>query len=509
MIRLLRHFSIRARMCGAIALVLTLLGMVGACGLVGMFRIQASSEAFIGSAFRTGQTLAALQAALGEAQRQGQQVFVRYEKMDSLEESSQQWEAAASQALGLVGELKHPELQQALKTWHDGFADTLQKMKSGAIGSATAGREASEPALQALATAEQALSNLNARLRKEADSAHAEQRSVAHSTVFWFGLTVALAVTVVAPLTLLNMVSIQRPLQQAEGLAAAIASGDLRTPVRHEGRDEVTHLLASLASMQQSLQQTVGRVRDSAGIIRQSSGEIASGNLDLSQRTELSASRLQQTAASMEQLTGTVQASAEAAAQANQLAGTAASVAQRGGAMVAQVVATMDDINTSSKKISEIIGVIDGIAFQTNILALNAAVEAARAGEQGRGFAVVAGEVRALAQRSAEAARQIKTLVGASVDRVESGARLVQDAGSTMGEIVSSVQRVSEIIAAITRSSGEQSGGIGQMNHAVSQLDQMTQQNAALVEESAAAAESLSQQALALTEVVGTFKLAN
>ena len=264
-------------------------------------------------------------------------------------------------------------------------------------------------------------------------------------------------------------------------------------------------LLTALRHIEQSIQQ----VRQAADSIRTASGEIASGNADLSSRTEQTASNLQQTASSMEQLTGTVRHSADAAAQANQLASSAAQVAQRGGSVVSQVVATMDEINASSKKIADIIGVIDGIAFQTNILALNAAVEAARAGEQGRGFAVVAGEVRSLAQRSAEAAKQIKALIGTSVDKVEAGSRLVGDAGQTMSEIVASVQRVSDIIGEISAAAAEQSQGIGQVNTAVTQLDQMTQQNAALVEQSAAAAESLKDQAQRLAGVVARFHLAD
>ena len=240
--------------------------------------------------------------------------------------------------------------------------------------------------------------------------------------------------------------------------------------------------------------------------IQTASAEIASGNQDLSARTEQTASNLQQTASSMEQLTGTVKQSAESASQANQLASSAAAVAERGGSVVSQVVSTMNEINASSKKIADIIGVIDGIAFQTNILALNAAVEAARAGEQGRGFAVVAGEVRSLAQRSAEAAKEIKSLIGSSVDRVEAGSKLVADAGKTMSEIVGSVKRVSDIIGEITAAANEQSQGIGQVNTAVTQLDQMTQQNAALVEQSAAAAESLKDQAQRLSAVVGTLQ---
>jgi methyl-accepting chemotaxis protein len=258
--------------------------------------------------------------------------------------------------------------------------------------------------------------------------------------------------------------------------------------------------------MQNSLSRIVGEVRNSTDSIGTASQQIASGNQDLSARTEQAASNLQETAASMEQLTSTVRQSADAARQANQLAASAAEIAVRGGQVVGQVVTTMDEINHSSKKISDIIGVIDGIAFQTNILALNAAVEAARAGEQGRGFAVVAGEVRNLAQRSAEAAKEIKGLIGASVDKVEAGSKLVADAGQTMSEIVGSVQRVSDIIGEITAASGEQSDGIGQVNVAVTQLDQMTQQNAALVEESAAAAESLKDQAQRLAQVIQIFR---
>ncbi|HEY4069147.1 MAG TPA: methyl-accepting chemotaxis protein [Burkholderiaceae bacterium] len=268
-------------------------------------------------------------------------------------------------------------------------------------------------------------------------------------------------------------------------------------------------LLAGLLTMVNSLRDTVIQVRNSTDSIGTASNEIAIGNQDLSSRTEQTASNLQQAASSMEQLTGTVKQSADSARHANQLASSAAEVAGRGGVVVAQVVTTMDEINASSKKIFDIIGVIDGIAFQTNILALNAAVEAARAGEQGRGFAVVASEVRSLAGRSAAAAKEIKDLIGASVEKVEGGSKLVADAGATMQEIVGSVKRVSDIIGEITAASAEQSEGIGQINGSVTQLDQMTQQNAALVEQSAAAAESLKEQAAALAHVVSTFRLGN
>ena len=318
------------------------------------------------------------------------------------------------------------------------------------------------------------------------------------------GITLALFL----PLMWITLRSICGPLDQAVAVATRIASGDLGSRIVVEGRDEPARLVRALADMQAALRSLVGQVRESSESIEVASSEVASGNTDLSQRTELAASHLQRTASSMDSLTDTVRQSNDSAHTANQLASSAAAVAARGGAVVSQVVSTMEDINASSRKIADIIGVIDGIAFQTNILALNAAVEAARAGEQGRGFAVVAGEVRSLAQRSAEAAKEIKSLIGASVERVESGSRLVHDAGTTMTEIVASVQRVTDIIGEISAASTEQSQGIVEVKGAIGEVDQMTQQNAALVEQSAAAAESLKEQAIKLAAVVSTFRLA-
>jgi len=318
------------------------------------------------------------------------------------------------------------------------------------------------------------------------------------------GLIVAFGVLVIAAQLVR---SITQPLTQAVDLAQSIAKGDLTHDTRTERQDEFGVLLNAMSGMASQLRSVVGEVRTRVDALTVASVEIANGNQDLSSRTEQTASNLQQTAASMEQLTSTVNQSADTARQANQLAGTAAQAATRGGDVVAQVVSSMQQITDSSRKISDIIGVIDGIAFQTNILALNAAVEAARAGEQGRGFAVVAGEVRSLAGRSAEAAKEIKTLINASVENVESGSQQVADAGAAMSEIVSSVRRVTDLIGEITASSDEQRSGISQVNAAVGQLDQMTQQNAALVEESAAAAASLRDQAQRLTEVVAVFNL--
>jgi methyl-accepting chemotaxis protein len=293
---------------------------------------------------------------------------------------------------------------------------------------------------------------------------------------------------------------------EVRDLAQAVMGGDLTRSVALR-KGDTESVMAAMGRMQASLVQLVGNVRQGAESVASASAQIAQGNNDLSARTEQQASALEETSASMEQMGSTASQNADNARQANQLASSASEVAVQGGAVVSQVVQTMKEINDSSKKISDIIGVIDGIAFQTNILALNAAVEAARAGEQGRGFAVVASEVRNLAQRSAEAAKEIKGLISDSVGRVEQGTALVDRAGSTMQEIVNSIQRVSDIVGEISSASNEQSSGVGQVSEAVSQMDQATQQNAALVEESAAAASSLQQQAAQLVQAVGQFRL--
>ena len=300
---------------------------------------------------------------------------------------------------------------------------------------------------------------------------------------------------------------VAQPLQQLSAAVTVVARGDLTQPLQSQQHDEIGSVIRVVESMRRQLNHTLWGIRSVADSVSTASSQIASGNRDLSQRTEQTASNLEQTAASMGVLTDTVRHSADSARQASGLATSAATFAAQGGDVVGQVVETMDEINASSHRISDIIGVIDGIAFQTNILALNAAVEAARAGEQGRGFAVVAGEVRSLAVRCAEAAREVKVLIGASVDKVAGGARLVNDAGQTMSEIVDSVHRVSSIIGEISAGAVEQSAGIDQVGGAVRELEQMTQQNAALVEESTSAAESLHEQAARLLQAVQQFKL--
>ncbi|WP_310389010.1 methyl-accepting chemotaxis protein [Roseateles sp.] len=316
-----------------------------------------------------------------------------------------------------------------------------------------------------------------------------------------------LAAAIAVCLSWLMQRKLTHELQRATEIAGEVAAGNLSIDASSERSDEVGDLVRALGRMTAQLGGSMQAVLAASASIRTASAEIASGNMDLSERTEQTASSLQQAASSMDQLTSTVRQSASSALEANRLAASAAEVAARGGRVVAQVVSTMEDINSSSRRIGDIIGVIDSIAFQTNILALNAAVEAARAGEQGRGFAVVAGEVRSLAQRSAQAAREIKGLIGASVEKVEGGSKLVADAGQTMGEIVGSVERVSAIIGEISTAAAEQSRGLDLVNGSVVKLDQMTQQNAALVEQSAAAAESMKDQAIKLAEIVDTFKL--
>ena len=344
--------------------------------------------------------------------------------------------------------------------------------------------------------------------QRQAIDATAHAIEVANGRSFTLLLTLcALVVALGSVCAWLITRSITVPLQAAVKVAETVAAGDLRTHFGKAASDEIGDLMRALHGMNEALRKVVSEVQTGTNAIATASGEIAAGNQDLSARTEQQASSLEETASSMEELTSTVKQNADNARQANQMAVAASGVAERGGSIVSQVVDTMGAIDTASTKIVDIIGVIDGIAFQTNILALNAAVEAARAGEQGRGFAVVATEVRSLAQRSAAAAREIKALIGDSVEQVNNGTRLVQQAGSTMGEVVDSVRRVTDIMAEITAASAEQSLGIDQVNQAIAQMDQVTQQNAALVEEAAAAAESMQDQAARLAQVAAGFQL--
>ncbi|WP_443113187.1 methyl-accepting chemotaxis protein [Herbaspirillum seropedicae] len=360
---------------------------------------------------------------------------------------------------------------------------------------------------KAYRTALQQIDKLAAVNNKGADVSNKQADSIYAQARLWIIVTVAACIGLAMLLAVWVSRLIARPLEEAVSMAQRVAGGDLTTRIEPAGKDETGQLLVALKSMNDSLVGIVGQVRMGTQTITTASTEIASGNLDLSSRTEEQASSLEETASAMEELTSTVKQNADNARQANQLAVSASEVASQGGDVVNQVVDTMGSINASSRKIADIIGVIDGIAFQTNILALNAAVEAARAGEQGRGFAVVASEVRSLAQRSAGAAKEIKELIEGSVAQVDMGSKLVERAGITMSEVVQSVRRVTDIVGEISSASQEQSEGIEQVNLAIAQMDEVTQQNAALVEEAAAAAQSLQEQAETLTQTVGFFKL--
>ena len=351
----------------------------------------------------------------------------------------------------------------------------------------------------------QAMAEIVSGIEKAADQDATDSASQAQRTTALLMLGSALATLGTLAACVLMLRKVMQALRSAGAVATAVADGDLSLAEHSARADEIGDLQRALARMVLQLRESMQTVQGTAQSLAGSSAEIATGNLDLSQRTEQTASKLQQAAGLLNQLRNAVGHSADAAQQASGLARAAAAVAQRGGAAVGQVVSTMDDINTASKRIADIVGTIDGIAFQTNILALNAAVEAARAGEQGRGFAVVASEVRSLAQRSAEAAREIKGLIGSSVEQVNAGTRQVREAGATMTEIVQSVHRVETIIGEITAASGRQRDDIGQVSQAVGSLDHMTQQNAALVEQSAAAAEQLRDQARSLTRLVTRF----
>jgi methyl-accepting chemotaxis protein len=518
---LMRRFTIRFRMLGAIGVVVLALGAIGAIGVVAQLYANSITVKLVGRDMASLAELGRLQQAMASLRLNEKDMVIQYENSveagtfkEAWTQSSLQIDAAAKALDPLLPlDTQRAQLKQIVadsqefRAQFGPMAAQLESMgfPSAQVAAATIGRIT--PLFQ---KANEGVKVLAKDLQAATQSNQASLQATVQQVVWLIAGVTVLLLAIIVPLTILNMRSICRPIDQAEQVAKAIAQGDLSDhQIDTSGNDEAARLLCSLAEMQQSLSRLVGQVRHSTDSLSTASAEIASGNQDLSVRTEQTASNLQRAASSMDQLTNTVSQTADASRQAKQLASSAGEVAARGGSVVAQVVSTMNDINASSKKISDIISVIDGIAFQTNILALNAAVEAARAGEQGRGFAVVASEVRSLAGRSAEAAKEIKNLIGASVERIETGSRLVTDAGQTMNDIVSSVQRVSDIIGEITAAAAEQSRGIGEVNTSVLELDQMTQQNAALVEQSAAAAESLREQAERLAQVVGTFKLSN
>jgi methyl-accepting chemotaxis protein len=516
--RTLDGLGVRQQLFGAFFLLLLLTGLLGAVSLLGLSRVSSEADA-LASKWLIG--LGSMSEARGTAIT-AREFEIKYSKTtdksyhseyrDKMAEAAKSVTAALeTYGKTVVGPEERAALDKVTQGWEKYRASqdrVVQLGKSNPQDAADLADGASSMLFDEL------IAQVDTLIKASYDGGHAA--ADAADTTYQqarMATAVLLALAVVAGLLL--AVGITRQLYRQLGgepgvatqVARAVAQGDLTTSIPVRPGDSHS-LLASLQAMQRALTDTVAHVREGSERVSLASSEIAQGNQDLSGRTEQQASALQQTAATMEQLGATVHTNAGNARLASELASGASSVAERGGAVVGEVVETMRGINESSRRIADIIGTIDGIAFQTNILALNAAVEAARAGEQGRGFAVVAGEVRSLAQRSADAAREIKGLITASVERVEHGSALVGRAGATMGEIVSAIQRVSQIVNEISTASSEQSNGVTQVGQAVTDLDRSTQQNAALVEQSAAAAESLHTQANLLVDAVAVFKLA-
>ncbi len=491
-----------------------------------MWRLFNSSESFVDNEYSTRAAMGDFQQSIGNLRRFEKDIVISLDggKLDAIRSYKKRWDAEvekARESLAVMQRGQTADLQDAAKAdpaeksinpaaalqkYVDGLNSVYKQIDSGTVTQVS-------QANSLLDAHKGSIRDLDAWLRKRSEQLAESVRLSQAGAISGMKLTL----TQMSALTLLGAIiaivsaivvvrSIVRPLAEVTDHAGRVAAGDLSVNPEPVFHDEPAELQRKMNAMARSLTDLVRRVSQNSESISTAATEVAVGNQDLSSRTEQAASNLQETAASMAQLSQTVNQNAEAARTASQLASSASSVARQGGDVVGQVVRTMNDITASSRKITEIIGVIDGIAFQTNILALNASVEAARAGEQGRGFAVVAGEVRNLAQRSAEAAKEIKTLIGSSSERVQTGSQLVERAGITMNEIVASVQRVTDMIGEITASTTEQASGITQVNQAVGVLDQMTQQNAALVEQSAAAAESLQSQARDLAQAVGVFR---
>lgn len=514
---LMRQFTIRVRMLGAIGMVLALLSLLGLGGLWGMGHIKAQNDDFLHHSFAEVQHLSHLRGALAQVRLAEKDMLIAYADVRAVDAAYTRWKDGVAEAQtvakGFLEGEEDPDnvvirsFLQQMGAYAQAFETVVAHVRGGQISSAAQLPAESAQALAAWQVMEPQVAELETILRAEVDSSVQEHDQIAVVVRWVFAGALALATLVVVPLTILNMHSICQPLERARLLAQAIAGGDLSQQVQVVGKDEVADLQRAQQAMQNGLSAMVSQVRNASESVATASQEIASGNQDLSLRTEKSASSVQDTVSSLTALTENVQQTAHAAQTARQLSDSAFTLAARGGQVVTQAVGSMHEIAASSSKINDIIGLIDSIAFQTNILALNAAVEAARAGEQGRGFAVVASEVRMLAKRSAAAAQEIKLLVSSSVQAVDGGVRLVEEAGAAMKEMVEGVQRVGHIIGEISSSATEQSSGIAQVNQSVGLIDQATQQNAALVEQSAAAAEGLREQADALAQVVRQFRL--
>ncbi len=516
--RVLGRLSIRARLYFGTVFSLALLVLLGGMGYVALDRTRTTLQVLFAERVQTLTDMSDLRTTLGDLRRAEKDIIINYNNAVEVGQLRERWNKSLASLRKSLGEARGAQAADAafakavdqalaeIQQYAEGIGPIFDRLENAQLDGAGAGAYADQ-LKQHMEATDQLLSTLAQSARQQMDEARQAVDARTSAMAGLIGVTLLVALAVLVPLTLASVRSITRSLAQARDLAEHIAAGDLTHEIRAQQQDEVGQLVQAMGRMQEALRALVRQVQDAAGNIATASGEIATGNQDLSLRTEQTAASLQETASSMELLAGTVQSGAESSRHASDYAVSAAQVAQRGGSMVEQVVQTMDQITASSRKIADITGVIDSIAFQTNILALNAAVEAARAGEQGRGFAVVAGEVRILAQRSAAAAREIKDLIGNSSQRVEEGARQVAQAGETMTEIVGSVRRVSDIIGEVTAAAADQRDNLGQIHQSVRQLDQMTQQNAALVEESSAATESLRVQANDLAGLVSQFLL--
>ncbi|MBL0729428.1 methyl-accepting chemotaxis protein [Piscinibacter sp. HJYY11] len=513
----IQRFTIKARMTVLIMVVMIMLALVGGAGVFGMFKLRDLSQEYLDRSVAASEDVFELRNNMTSLRRLEKDMIINYEKAANVAKDKAAWLKHRDLLLKDLDAMKKrasgerakafDEIQVHMSAYSAALLPVIGQLEASAYDSPSIVVRVMRQAHDAADAAEAKVAMVAALQKTDAKAGKGEMNDAMQLALMSFAVAVGLAVAIVVPLTLINMRSICVPMGNARSFANRIAAGDLSGSIDVVGQDETAAMMRALSNMQDSLRTIVSQVRLAVSDITHASAEIAHGNQDLSVRTEQAAANLQSAASTIVQLSEAVRTSAESAHHANVHVAETANVAARSGEMVSNVVATMGEINSSSMKVRDIIGVIDGIAFQTNILALNAAVEAARAGDKGRGFAVVADEVRTLAQRSAKAADEIKALIGTSVDRVMAGSTLVDKAGGTMKDVLASVESTTRLIADISKSSHEQAGSVEQVSGSINKLEQATQQNAALVEQSAAAAESLKQQARRLSELVETFQL--